>query len=519
VRLRAASAADAATWVRALQKYGGGAADAARAGPGAAHPRQEARAGWSSAEDGQGRTYYYNKATGARSWQPPEEVTKTAPAAWLPPGAYSRDPVPVYSPSHDPVPVFHGPSLARDPHNPPAAAGPRVLELYIRQPGFFGVSLDEVHAAADGRADICVQGVEPGSEAHKQCPQLEPGMYVRTVNSQAVGGLRAGAATAMLRSRPLAMTFAYAVDHATAQADADAEAEVARQVELTAKQEAGRQAEVARADRLVEEGSLAQQKAAAVAAEKYTLAEKLKDQLEKLQATPLPVPAPPSTRSPRPSPYLCDATFRAPVGEPLGITLGEYPSRHDAHFNYLVLTDLTASAGREFPQLEVGLYILQINGRAVAAMASSEAQRELLRRPLTVTFIDGIDGPAQIDRTVQAAAELALAAKAIAVLPGSDGGATAAAQCEEVVLALKRAAKDTGLVLDEKEFPTLSECVKQLCSKGFQLKHAAEATAAVMAGGGAATMTRLGQAQAGMAPRYADSPSGRGRQQLQAASA
>ena len=86
--------------------------------------------------------------------------------------------VPIYSREHD-----------------PPVAGPRVLDLYVRQPGFFGVYLDEV-ADMNGRTNICVRAIEPGSDAHKQCPQLEPGMYVHTVNRRAVGGMHGDAVTA-----------------------------------------------------------------------------------------------------------------------------------------------------------------------------------------------------------------------------------------------------------------------------------------------------------------------------------
>jgi hypothetical protein len=134
-------------------------------------------------------------------------------------------------------------------------AGPRVLDLYVRQPGFFGVYLDEV-ADMNGRTNICVRAIEPGSDAHKQCPQLEPGMYVHTVNRRAVGGMHANAVTAMLRTRPLAMTFAYTTE--------DVDMAAAQQTALVLE-------------------------------------------------------------------YPCDVTFHTPVGEPLGIIFGEYPSRHVAH--------------------------------------------------------------------------------------------------------------------------------------------------------------------------------------------
>jgi hypothetical protein len=146
--------------------------------------------------------------------------------------------VPIYSREHD-----------------PPVAGPQVLDLHVRQPGFFGVYLDEV-ADMNGRTNICVRAIEPGSDAHKKCPQLEPGMYVHTVNRRAVGGMHADAVTAMLRIRPLAMTFAYTTK--------DVDMAAAHQTALVLE-------------------------------------------------------------------YPCDVTFRTPVGEPLGIIFGEYPSRHIAH--------------------------------------------------------------------------------------------------------------------------------------------------------------------------------------------
>ena len=68
-----------------------------------------------------------------------------------------------------------GKPVYSDAHDPPAP-GPKILDLHIRQPGFFGVYLDEV-ADMYGRTHVCVRSVQPGSEAHKQCPQLVPGMY------------------------------------------------------------------------------------------------------------------------------------------------------------------------------------------------------------------------------------------------------------------------------------------------------------------------------------------------------
>ena len=91
---------------------------------------------------------------------------------------------------------------------------------------------------------------------------------------------------------------------------------------------------------------------------------------------------------------------------------------------------MTDNASRAHPQLQTGLYILKINGKDVrrplpppsppplvfagpgvaaepgrgqiARMASPEAQQELMRRPLTVSFTDN---PEQIDHAVQVAAE------------------------------------------------------------------------------------------------------------------
>ena len=55
--------------------------------------------------------------------------------------------------------------------------------------------------------------VERGSEAYRQCPQLQPGMYVCSVQVgdgrvQPVGGLHIGQIRDQLMARPLTVTFA-----------------------------------------------------------------------------------------------------------------------------------------------------------------------------------------------------------------------------------------------------------------------------------------------------------------------
>lgn len=186
IRLRAATAGECMDWLAAIRKYAGGGRSSDRTD--SYSPRSQplgrtasSTGSWRSARDPQGREYWYNKDTRERSWHPPGGGgggggggygSSSSTMGWGQ-GAGMAPQTQVVK------------SVYSDAHDPPAP-GPKILDLHVRQPGFFGVYLDEV-ADMSGRTHVCVQRVEPGSEAHKQCPQLVAGMFVHTVQRRAVG--------------------------------------------------------------------------------------------------------------------------------------------------------------------------------------------------------------------------------------------------------------------------------------------------------------------------------------------
>lgn len=160
IRLRAETPADCKDWIKTIQQHCGRSA------------RKSGTSGrdtqWKIAQDPNGRTYYYNKTTGERTWHPPGATADAMNRAGGGVTLLSRS---ASAGSTTPI----GRPIYTDEHDPPTP-GPKILDLHIRHPGFFGVYLDEV-ADGRGRTHVCVRAIEPGSEAHIQCPQLIPGMY------------------------------------------------------------------------------------------------------------------------------------------------------------------------------------------------------------------------------------------------------------------------------------------------------------------------------------------------------
>ena len=81
------------------------------------------------------------------------------------------------------------------------------------------VRLDEVADTASGRTYLRVSRVDPGSEAHRQLPQLTPGAYVHTVAQRAVGGMHSSAVVSLLKARPITIHFCFSAGEVDAAAE------------------------------------------------------------------------------------------------------------------------------------------------------------------------------------------------------------------------------------------------------------------------------------------------------------
>ena len=211
MRLRAPTVSEAARWVTALERECTPAQRrlaAARRSvsgegpPGSPRVDDGLPTGWRSASDATGRTFYFNKATGERSWNhpmaPPPETGGGVSTTFGPTQQSSMGQGrPVYGREHDPPPKAKGVRT----HN--------VLELHVHELGFFGVSLDQTADPTTAKTYIRVSAVDPGSEAHRQLPQLVPGTYLHTIQGRAVGGLHPNAIVNHLRERPLVVSFSF----------------------------------------------------------------------------------------------------------------------------------------------------------------------------------------------------------------------------------------------------------------------------------------------------------------------
>lgn len=227
MRLRAPTISEAARWITALERECTPATRrvaAARRGAiggvgpaGTSTPRGGADDGlpngWRSAQDAHGRTFYFNKVTGERTWNhpmapPPDGMSMGgmsgggemgamgSPIATMHQSAMGQG-RPVYGREHDPPPKSAGVVT----HN--------LIELHVHELGFFGVSLDETADPATGKAYVRVSSVDQGSEAHRQLPQLVCGAYLHTVQGRAVGGLHPNAIVNHLKERPLTISFSF----------------------------------------------------------------------------------------------------------------------------------------------------------------------------------------------------------------------------------------------------------------------------------------------------------------------
>ena len=224
VRLRAPTVQEAALWITTLEKECTpamrrvAAARRAAAGGEGGGP-SSLGGGWRTATDELGRSYYYNKRTGARQWEHPDAGASSrtpaeaggggSPSGGSPgggaasPGSFGAQDSAMLGPSK---PVY-GREL--DPPPKTGVRGHNLIELHIQELGFFGVSLDETTEPSNGRSYIRVSAVDRGSEAHRQLPQLAAGAYLHTVQGRAVGGLHASAIVNHLKERPLAISFSF----------------------------------------------------------------------------------------------------------------------------------------------------------------------------------------------------------------------------------------------------------------------------------------------------------------------
>eukprot|EP01046_Picozoa_sp_COSAG06_P002185 COSAG06_NODE_76_length_25790_cov_35.826749_4_plen_736_part_00 len=216
LRLRAPTVTEAAAWIMALERECTPAqrrvAAARRAASGAAPPGSPRAqddglpSGWRSAADAHGRTFYFNKVTGERSWNHP-----MAPPPEMEGGPFSGAASPM-QPMQQSSAGQGRPVYGREHDPPPKAKGVRshnLIELHVHELGFFGVSLDETADPTTAKTYIRVSAVDPGSEAHRQLPQLVPGTYLHTVQGRAVGGLHPNAIVNHLKERPLTISFSF----------------------------------------------------------------------------------------------------------------------------------------------------------------------------------------------------------------------------------------------------------------------------------------------------------------------
>ena len=185
--LRAPDVASCKMWLSALE--------IARSSSWRRHQSEAALpAGWKSSVDRQGRTFYYNKRLGERSWY--------HPATGLP--------GPVDAPA--------------EPEPERAAPLPGLLRLRVEAEGFFGVMLEEEIDGQSRCAYVRVKSVAPESLAGRQlAPRgLAAGWLVHSAQGRAVGYLGTAAVVELLKQRPLSIVFA----HQKREVDVAAEEEV-----------------------------------------------------------------------------------------------------------------------------------------------------------------------------------------------------------------------------------------------------------------------------------------------------
>jgi hypothetical protein len=179
--------------------------------------------GWREARDAGGRRYYYNKRLKQSTWQHPEHPSHAATGdpdnpdgvavgnptsaevsvdisagagvaggldgvAVLGGGVDGRaeetshhsEPKPLEGYSmlqmYPKRPLYSAPTDRPPEPEPELEPDFETLELLVEQPGFFGVSLDEVMVEIGGTY-VCVTEVQPGSLAAQRLPELTKGMY------------------------------------------------------------------------------------------------------------------------------------------------------------------------------------------------------------------------------------------------------------------------------------------------------------------------------------------------------
>ncbi len=163
ILLRSATKAECQSWVAAL--------GIARGSSWRKHQAESALPpGWKAATDRRGRTYYYEKASGTRSWKHPT-TGRPGPQLDIPANEY-------------------------------------LLDLRVEVAGFFGVMFEEEVDPFTQREYVRVASVSQGSLAFKALPGLQSGWLLHSAQGRAVGYLGTAAASQLLKERPLTVVFA-----------------------------------------------------------------------------------------------------------------------------------------------------------------------------------------------------------------------------------------------------------------------------------------------------------------------
>jgi hypothetical protein len=177
VRLRAPTVAECSGWISALEEYsgrgGGGESWAASPSPrrrsggyshshsrgagaptprggGGGSPRGTPRhspaapegvpPGWRSAFDRAGRQYWYNKQTGMRSWTAPQQLAGLGgQSLLLSPAAAAMAAAAAGAVPTTPTQSGHGRPVYGREHDPPPKGAHALLDLHVKEMGFFGV--------------------------------------------------------------------------------------------------------------------------------------------------------------------------------------------------------------------------------------------------------------------------------------------------------------------------------------------------------------------------------------------
>ena len=190
VPLRAATKADCQMWISAL--------GVAR---GSAWRKHQAEAalppGWKAATDRRGRTYYYEKTSGTRSWKHP---TTGRP----------------------------GPQVD-------TPANEQLLHLSVELEGFFGVMFEEEVDPSTHRVYVRVTSIAEDSLASQALPGLQPGWLLHSAQGRAAGYLGTAGVAALLKERPLHVIFADG--HTLVDSSAEEEVEVRSLMESRSRPE------------------------------------------------------------------------------------------------------------------------------------------------------------------------------------------------------------------------------------------------------------------------------------------